>query len=364
MREPVNLDFNGAETRQVLFSVSRDYFDAARHQLHSLIPAVTVKRVAPDAGVLVGEGIDAEHVAALSRSNQVIFVRHLARIQSEVESREGRISLPSVTDVALAVLRTEASLKANAPISLQLWSSGFEPADESRRPDLVRRALALRLSDAGWSIRRSGSPFVLSILLTRDRAYAGVGAAADSLVDWPGGRVGLAKSPDRVSRSEFKLEELFQTFDLNLPERGHVLDLGASPGGWTRVMRQHGFRVTAVDPARLDPRLAGDPKIEYVKMAAGGYLARSNARFDVILNDMRMPADLSVSTMLEARRLLARTGKMIMTLKLYDSEGGRPAVESVLRSLRRLETEYEILFARQLFHNRHEVTVVARTRNR
>jgi 23S rRNA (cytidine2498-2'-O)-methyltransferase len=48
----------------------------------------------------------------------------------------------------------------------------------------------------------------------------------------------------------------------------------------------------------------------------------------------------------------------IVTLKISPHEPQRAVVES----LRLLERVYDILFARQLFHNRNEVTVVCQVR--
>jgi len=41
----------------------------------------------------------------------------------------------------------------------------------------------------------------------------------------------LARGDERVSRSEFKLEEAIATFGLELPQGGKAVDLGASPAG-------------------------------------------------------------------------------------------------------------------------------------
>ena len=65
--------------------------------------------------------------------------------------------------------------------------------------------------------------------------------------------------------------------------------MGAAPGGWTRVLRQHGLKVTAVDPAELDPRLRTDRGVTRVRKTIQEYLPGA-PRFDVIVNDMRMDA--------------------------------------------------------------------------
>lgn len=348
---------------RVLISTSPDYLEAAFYQLRQALPGAAFERVGPDSGLVSKPDIAIDAVAGLCRSNRVVFIRHLAQIQSEIEIPQGTVPLDRIIKNVEHALGEPPTDQDDRRVSLQLWTSGYEPVSGAERPDLVRKQLASRLSEVGWEIRRFGSPLVCSVLLANRRVYLGCNRHGGALVDWPGGHIGLAKSPERISRSEFKLEELFQIYDLELSSHGTALDLGASPGGWTRVMRQRGFQVTAVDPAPLDSRLRSDPQVDYVASTVGEYLASSRSRFDIMLNDMRMPADLSIEMMLRGRRLLGPGGTLIMTLKLAAGDTPEYAVRTVERSLKRLNERFDILFARQLFHNRHEVTVVARIRD-
>ena len=61
-----------------------------------------------------------------------------------------------------------------------------------------------------------------------------------------------------------------------------MLDLGAAPGGWTRVLRQRGQYVTAIDTAVLDDRLKGDKGIRFLKMTAQVYLKNEPDKFDLM----------------------------------------------------------------------------------
>jgi 23S rRNA (cytidine2498-2'-O)-methyltransferase len=169
--------------------------------------------------------------------------------------------------------------------------------------------------------------------------------------------VRLAKPKGQISRSEFKLEELFRTTDLKPPEHGRALDLGASPGGWTRILRGYGLDVVAVDPADLDPRIANDRQVRHVRTTAGAYLAESEERYDMVVNDMRMDPAMSVGLMLQAAKLLVPGGMLILTLKLSPHGAAR----AVHNALARLDDAVEVVLVRQLHHNRNEITIVART---
>jgi 23S rRNA (cytidine2498-2'-O)-methyltransferase len=181
---------------------------------------------------------------------------------------------------------------------------------------------------------------------------------ADSLVDWPGGRVRLTRTEQRVSRAEFKLEELDHVTAVRLPVSGRALDLGAAPGGWTRILRRRGLAVWAVDPADLDPRVATDRGVRHIRTTAGEFLRSTDLRFDLVVNDLRMDAVRSAHLTGDAAGLLRRGGLAVVTLKL----GPDRPLQTVRQCLDLIARDLDVEFARQLHHNRHEVTVIARRR--
>jgi 23S rRNA (cytidine2498-2'-O)-methyltransferase len=193
---------------------------------------------------------------------------------------------------------------------------------------------------------------VLSVVCMPDKGYMGLSDVEQNLSNWAGGARRFVREPGQISRSEFKLLEALELFAVPLPEGGRALDLGAAPGGWTRLLRARGLRVVAVDPAALDPRLAGDPGIRHVRATAQQYLP-GRERFDLIVNDMRMDARDSARLMLDAAPCLQPEGHALMTLKL-PAEAPEQVMHQALALLAR---RYRILGARQLFHNRSEVTV-------
>ncbi len=167
----------------------------------------------------------------------------------------------------------------------------------------------------------------------------------------------LAASPDQISRAEHKLEELFSLLPLTIS--GDALDLGASPGGWTRILLQQGARrVHGVDPGEPAPSLARRPELTWHRTTAGEFIRRTQRTFQVIVNDMRMDPLMSVQTMINAAPLQRHGDLIIITLKITTN---RP-VELIDRALDNLGERYKIIFARQLHHNRNEVTVVGRRR--
>ncbi len=201
---------------------------------------------------------------------------------------------------------------------------------------------------------------VVSLLCTVDKAYIGISTVRENLSDWPGGGRRFAQTPEQVSRPEFKLLEALEVFGVSLPSRGRALDLGAAPGGWTRLLLEAGMSVVAVDPAKLDPRLQGHPRLEHYRGYAKAYLEDAIKRhriFDVITNDMRMDAREAARLLLEADQCLRAGGFIISTLKLPHATSEIDPMRNLREALHILGRHFGRVQARQLYHNRQEVTV-------
>lgn len=334
---------------RVIFSAQSDYLPAASQELAAAFPSAQVMRLATETGYIEAPTLDIAAVARACQNRPVVFVRHLFE-----EHR--RIPGADQDAITAEIDRLVARLDPGATHALQVWQDWQGPLPPGLRTDELWRTLARRIESRGHVIERANGDQTISVCLTSRETSIGLNPPGFALADWPGGRVGLAKTDAQVSRSEFKLEELFKTAGLDLPARGVALDLGASPGGWTRILRRRGLTVWAVDPAALDPRIAGDPGIRHVRTTAGAFLAEPGRPFDLIVNDMRMVPELSCQIMRQAAPRLAPGGHAIVTLKITPGS----AVRAVSGCLRILGRSYEVVFARQLFHNRNEVTVVAR----
>jgi len=72
------------------------------------------------------------------------------------------------------------------------------------------------------------------------------------------------------SRAYLKLWELFTVHGIRPSAGERVLDMGASPGGWTWVLASLGCSVTAIDKAPLDLAVAAMNGVEYLQVSAFG----------------------------------------------------------------------------------------------
>lgn len=325
----------------ILFSVAADSYEWAVREIRAEFGReVRVERVSADLGRVAGPSV--EQLAEACDTGRIIFVRHLT---VEIGSYQ---DLPPGYELAEIILAELPDFPK--ALAVQAWTDSVSTGGSSYH------LLADALSDRGVAVTRSGQDTVVSCFVGRRAVLLGVNRLEHSLSDWPGGRMRLARSEERVSRSEFKLEEAIATFGLELPNGGKALDLGASPGGWTRILRQHGQEVWSVDPGALDARLRGDRRIHHAATTAGRFFADNRVRFDVVVNDMRMDQVMSARMMVDAGAHLRRGGLAIVTLK----GGGKNPLDGARRGMDVLRQEYVVLHARQLHHNRNEITVIAR----
>ena len=297
-------------------------------------------------GVMCADG-DFFDLADKWRQNPPIFTRHICPAQTAVPLRQNESDL---TNLQQAVAELLDLIEPEVPFSVQTRIF----ADGLLRPFDVNNALADFIkteTNAPLDVRR---PFqILSVVITPDTAYIGVSLALHNLSDWAGGVRRLAREKGQISRAEFKLLEALEVFGIELPPRGTALDLGAAPGGWTRVLRQREQYVTAVDPADLHPSLQADKQVRHKQMTAEIYFLNEPDPFDLIVNDMRLDARDSARLMVEYAPFLYPQGQAIMTLKLPKNNRA-PVLDHSFNILRQA---FRIANARQLFHNRSEITI-------
>lgn len=338
---------------RIFFSADEAFLQAAADEIALHFPDAWMDPAGPDLGAFEDEGVSIALLAETIREQHLVFTRHLMR-------GVGMVPLDEATDLGeLGEFAIELWEQLPLPnvASLQVWQSGN--VSLPYRTDQLWRRLEAALTDIDIDVRRGGASHVLSACTTQEGIIFGSNGVANALSDWPGGRVKLAKPKGQVSRSEFKLEELFRTGAVAFPSAGRALDLGAAPGGWSRILLERGFEVWAIDPGDLDRRLAGREGLHHIRTTAGPFLAENEERFDLVVNDMRMAPLLSASVMNAAAEHLAPGGMGIMSVKL---QPGNP-LPLVSQVMRMLEKGWEIVFARQLFHNRNEITIVLRARS-
>lgn len=223
-------------------------------------------------------------------------------------------------------------------------------------------ALRPALRKGGWLSAQDDArrPRLHVCFLSGDHAVLAVADPRDA-APWPLGIPRLKMHPDAPSRSALKLEEALLTL-LDADEREHLLrpgmraaDLGAAPGGWTWVLTRHGLRVSAVDNGPLRAHLFDTGLVEHLR--ADGFRWHPAAPLDWMVCDMVEQPSRVAARMAEWFRegwcrhavfnlklpMKKRWQETRLCLDRFATEAGRPLT----------------VRARQLYHDREEITVFA-----
>jgi len=266
-------------------------------------------------------------------------------------------------ELAQAVASAASKLLVAKKYALQVWVPDADATNAlaPRVPALERAVLEAFERDPNRS-----PPFALERHVPQDvvllqvclvgdaRAYVGVVPVAQALSLAPGGRERMRVSGQRPSRAARKLEEAFRWAGM-APGPGELcVDLGAAPGGWTFVVRARGARAIAVDPAHLAPEIAADRGVRHVQASA--FTFEPETTVDFLLCDMAFrPLDVAALLAKWARRRWARA--LLANFKLPMKRRAEMARHLCTQLS---EAGWKEVRARQLYHDRDEITVCAR----
>jgi hypothetical protein len=205
----------------------------------------------------------------------------------------------------------------------------------------------------------------LFCLVGQEGLFGGLGSPRHCGGFYPGGTKFIPQhSAATISRAGAKIAEALHFLRLHqpLPPAGaHWLELGASPGGMTAELLANGYRVTAIDRAPLDPRLAGAPGLTFIRDDVTRFLPAPAARFDAILCDMNGETRDSIAQVSRLATWLQPAGLAIFTLKT--------AGVTTLPDLQRLADTaitraasggLQLVAQTHLTYNRHEFTLFFR----
>ncbi len=334
--------------KKLIISFNSSYRQYTVNEINNLCRQITkenfiISDLSSDVIVLEFSGIvNYMEFSELVRSSTCAFIRHICPVDFETDN------YLDMAAKALPYCDTELTFSIQTRCLTE---------EHKTSPSEINKFTAGELIKNGFTLNVKNPEQVISIVTNDEVYYVGISNARLNLSNWPGGIRHFAVEKEQISRSEFKLLEALEVFEIDTDNFKTALDLGAAPGGWTRMLTKRGINVAAVDPSKLDARISNNKNVKVFQEKAEVYLLKNvNAKFDIIVNDMRMDSNDSCRLMNEASHYLSSDGYGIITLKLIPEK----LMKQIGKSLEILRNKYDIVGVRQLFHNRNEVTVAVK----
>ena len=299
-----------------------------------------------------------DQAQALSRAlpwRSLVFARQKLQLLAELHGLDPRDRITPIVDaLSSRPLRYGTLLVEHPDSDAGKPLSGLARAFGNALRPALRKAGLLAASDD------VALPRLHVCFAAGDHAFVASGDVADS-APWPLGIPRLRLLPDAPSRSALKLEEALLTL-LDDGERTRFLregmraaDLGAAPGGWTWVLVRHGLHVSAIDNGPLRQHVLDTGLVEHLR--ADGFHWQPPRPLDWMVCDMveqpRRVAERMATWLREGwcRQTIfnlklpmkKRWDETRLCLDLLAAQAQRPLV----------------VRARQLYHDREEITVFA-----
>ena len=195
----------------------------------------------------------------------------------------------------------------------------------------------------------------MTVQIFQDKAFIGISAPEQLIRKEIKAFKKYERGERPFTRSEHKIVEALKAFNLEVRRDFRVLDLGAAPGGWTKVLSGLAGMVIAVDPADLDPSVKALPNVIHLKCKAEE-IPSEIGDFDLIVNDMNLDPAESARIMVNLAKLLKKDSAALMTVKFVT----RSREKHISQALEILKAEYKDFRIEKLPHNRYETTIFMR----
>jgi 23S rRNA C2498 (ribose-2'-O)-methylase RlmM len=216
-------------------------------------------------------------------------------------------------------------------------------------PDLYRRFVPPRKAGAEAK--------VFQLCLTAKGAWWSLMQVRDLLDPFPGGEHRMPFDSAAPCRSYLKLEEAFDIMGKSPRKGDRVVDLGASPGGWSYAFLKRGCEVLAVDrgPMQIPDRHSSGGRVRHMRVdGVGFHPPREWDQVDWLACDMLVPPGATMGLL---RRWLeeGRVRRFVVNFKMPQQHPDPilEPIEEMLNGIPRLRFRI-----RQLYHDRREVTAM------
>jgi 23S rRNA C2498 (ribose-2'-O)-methylase RlmM len=311
----------------------------------------------------------APQVIALADISLEELVRFPLFLSSQLLPNAASIEAQSIsawTNTILSHLREHFG-DTVSPWSIHIFEPlSAETGETYARPELIKQELRLLLKQKRRSLMRSlhetcAPECALAQVLMTSKTSGFISIASPSQRSACKATVspheaGFCVIPDDKnppSRAFKKLREAITIFGLSIARDSVAVDLGASPGGWTHVLVDHGATVTAIDRSPLEGAIARSSRATFTQ--GNAFTWTPSQTVDWLVCDVITTPDRTF----EILRRWIGTGlcrNFCVTVKFK----GDPDAGALCAIGNFLSGHTSWWDGRQLTHNKNEVTVVGR----
>ena len=283
---------------------------------------------------------------------ELVFARELWPVHAVLDD------LPERDRIAPLLAALPAGLRALDELALE-----HPDTNEGKQLSVFCRKFAHPLRAAlkarGIGFGVTGAPRLHLFFTDSRHVLIGLGEPARS-APWPMGIARLKFPHAAPSRSTLKLDEAILAL-LTEAERERWLqpgmravDLGAAPGGWTWQLTRRGLAVTAIDNAAMDVALMESGLVTHLR--EDGFRFKPAKPVDWLVCDM-VEQPQRVAALMAEWLAGGHTARAIFNLKLPMKQRWKSVAENL--ALLRERVPGLMLRAKQLYHDREEITVFA-----
>ncbi len=331
---------------QWIGTANKPYANYAMEELRRLIGEASFQQLAAGEVFLMNTPLDKAEVQRIIHEQEPIFLRHIQPVDRTIAITGTAADLEELT----GMVRNARLLFADKRSAVHVRKTAGSPFPYSAAD--TKSVIDAVLEEVESDPSLQNPDIILAIYAGVDKLYAGFAAPADMLSDWPGGAVRFQREENQISRAKFKLLEAEKKFGLHYEQFYEALDIGAAPGGWTSLLLERGLRVTAIDPANMHPDLLHYPTLIHHKCNAAD-VKLDKKRYNLLVCDMSWSPMLMSKLVLDLDYALKENATLIITIKLMHKK----PLQTIREVIERLAQKFELVQAKQLFHNREEITL-------
>ncbi len=320
----------------------------ARRELRGLLPGAEARPMMLKGNILLLTGQQEDEALAALASATTHYISRVVPVQACVQVSPDAGCFPEVAEAASGIGRIGAG-----DTFLVRCSRRGQHRWQSRE---LERAVAFELErlTGGRGDYEAEPSWLVGVEVYQETAFVGVNRPADVLRKPLRRQRKYAPGTRPLNRAQWKIREALEAFGIDLDPESRVLDLGSAPGGWAAVLAGLAKEVVAVDPARLDPRVAELPNVRHLQQKAEELAGREDlySCFDLMTCDMNVDPQEAADVMCRLAPALKPGAPAIMTVK-YVTRKRRLHERDARQSL---AGQFEDIRFKRLPHNGYETT--------